>query len=117
MLFRSQQIKVLQDLADQLAKAKSGSPEADKLEKQVLSTQKSIDSALKALDDMKDVRERAGKVIEDARKYNLENVLTLLPKMAQGVTAVKSAIAFIKAVAGPMKTIIEGIKKIADAKK
>lgn len=111
------QIKSLQELADQLAKAKSGSPEADKLEKQILSTQKSIDSALKALKEIDEVRKQAAEASEAAKKYSPEDVVKVLPKLVQGLTKLKAGIGFVNEVKGPIKTIVEGIQKLAAAAK
>ncbi|MCE4540569.1 hypothetical protein LXT12_25335 [Pelomonas sp. P7] len=109
------QIKELQGLADQLAKAKDGSPEAAKLEKEVLSTQKSIDSAFKTLDTIGDLKTEVAKVKAAAAKSDPDAIFVALPKLRPVVTKLKAAVDFGKKVGGPLKTIATGVKKIVDA--
>lgn len=106
------QIKSLQEMADDLAKAKSGSPEASKLEAQVLSTQKSMDSALKAMKEIDEVRKSAKEAKDAAKTSNPEDVIKVMPKLVQGLTKLKGAAGVAKEVATPLKTIITGVQKI-----
>ena len=106
------QIKGLQDMADDLAKAKSGSPEASKLEAEVLSTQKSLDSALKTLKEIDGVRTSAKEAKDAAKTSNPEDVIKVMPKLVQGLTKLKGAAGVAKEVAGPLKTIVSGVQKI-----
>lgn len=110
------QIKSLQEMADDLAKAKAGSPEAAKLETQVLSTQKSLDGAFKAMKEMDDVRNSAKEAKEAAAKSDPDAVIKTMPKLVQALTKLKGAAGVAKEVSGPMKTIATSIHKIVSAK-
>jgi hypothetical protein len=110
------QIKSLQDMADDLAKAKSGSPEAGKIEAKVLSTQKSLDSALKSMKEMDDVRTSAKEAKDAAAKSDPDAVIKTMPKLVQALTKLKGAAGVAKEVSGPLKEIATGIHKIVGAK-
>jgi hypothetical protein len=110
------QIKSLQDMADDLAKAKAGSPEAGKIEAKVLSTQKSMDSALKSMKEMDDVRTSAKEAKDAAAKSDPDAVIKTMPKLVQALTKLKGAAGVAKEVSGPLKEITEGVRKIIGAK-
>ena len=109
------QIKELQELADQLAKAKDGSPEAAKLEKEVLSTQKSMDSAFKTMATISDLTTEVAKVKAAAAKSDPDAIFLAVPKLRPVVTKLKTAVDVGKQLGGPLKTIVTGVKKIVDA--
>lgn len=106
------QIKELQAMADKLAEAKSGDPEAAKLEKEVLATQKSIDSALKTMATISDLTSEVNKVKAAAAKSDPDAIFIALPKLRPVVSKLKTAVEVGQKVAGPLKIIATGISKI-----
>jgi len=110
------QIKSLQDMADDLAKAKAGSPEAGKIEAKVLSTQKSLDSALKSMKEIDGVRTSAKEAKDAAAKSDPDAVIKTMPKLVQALTKLKGAAGLAQEVSGPLKEIATGVHKIIGAK-
>ncbi|MDR7333853.1 hypothetical protein [Roseateles asaccharophilus] len=110
------QVKELQEIADQLAKAKAGSPEADKLYAESIKVQKSMDGAFKALAEISEVSKQALDAKEAAKKFSPEDVTKAMPKLVSSLTKLKTAVGVIKEVAGPIKTIVTGAQKIAAKK-
>jgi hypothetical protein len=107
------QIKALHGMADQLAKVKSGSPEAAKLDTRVLSTQRSIDGALKSLGEIAELRTAADGAREGAKRFSREDVIAAMPKLVQPLAKIKAAIELVQQISEPVQTIVEGIQQLA----
>ncbi|SEK22129.1 hypothetical protein SAMN05216359_10162 [Roseateles sp. YR242] len=107
------QIKSLQDMADTLAKAKAGTPEADKLEARILATQKSLDGVLKAMKDIDEVRASAKEAKTAAQASDPAAVIKTMPRLVQALTKVKSASGLLEKVAGPIQDIVSNAQQIA----
>jgi hypothetical protein len=105
----------IQKLADQLAAAKDKSPEAAKMEKEVLSLQKAFDSAssnLAAIDEIKGVAKEA----KDAfNKIDPGSIAKALGRLAPMFTKLKTAQATVSKFAPLIKTIVTGAQKIGKA--
>lgn len=108
--------KQLRELADKLDDVKKGSAEAEKLEKKVLSTQRSIDDSLELLQHVDKVKRAAAEVIEATKKYDHEAAFKQMPKIRVAINAIKSASELGKKISGPISEIVSGIKTLTTAK-